>query len=81
MHTGHACKSVNRKLVAIVTGRYNNEHDVIVYMVIKDTQSKYRQLRQRFLKSPFSRVENARSVNDRLNRSKSYVLKCKNSLV
>ncbi len=32
---------------------YNNEHDVIVYTVIKDTQSKCGQSRHRFQKSPF----------------------------
>ncbi len=32
---------------------YNNEHDVIVYTVIKDTQSQCGQLCHRFQKSPF----------------------------
>ncbi len=32
---------------------YNNEHDVIVYTVVKDTQSECGQPRHRFQKSPF----------------------------
>ncbi len=32
---------------------YNNEHDVIVYTVIKDTQSESEQLRHPFQKSQF----------------------------
>ncbi len=32
---------------------YNNEHDVIVYTVIKDTQCKSGQPHHRFQKSPF----------------------------
>ncbi len=32
---------------------YNNEHDVIVYTVVKDTQYKCGQPRHRFQKSPF----------------------------
>ncbi len=32
---------------------YNNEHDVIVYTVIKDTQRECGQPRHRFQKSPF----------------------------
>lgn len=40
---------------------YNNERDVIVYMVIKDTQSEYGQLHNRFQESPFLSIytENA----------------------
>ncbi len=33
---------------------YNNEHAVIVYMVVKDTQSECGQPRHHFQKSPFS---------------------------
>ncbi len=32
---------------------YNNEHDVIVYTVVKDTQRECGQPRHRFQKSPF----------------------------
>ncbi len=32
---------------------YNKEHDVIVYTVVKDTQSECGQPRHRFQKSPF----------------------------
>ncbi len=32
---------------------YNNEHDVTVYTVVKDTQSECGQPRHRFQKSPF----------------------------
>ncbi len=32
---------------------YNNEHDVIVYMAVKDTQIECGQPRHRFQKSPF----------------------------
>ncbi len=32
---------------------YNNEHDVIVYTVVKDTQCECGQLRHHFQKSPF----------------------------
>ncbi len=59
---------------------YNNEHDVIVYTVVKDTQSECGQPRHRFLKSPFwsfytetslvFKLKRWSSVND--NRSKSY---------
>ncbi len=35
---------------------YNNEHDVIVFTIIKDTQSKCGQPRHRFQKSPFCSV-------------------------
>ncbi len=35
---------------------YNNEHDVIVYTVVKDTQSECGQSRHRFQKSPFLSV-------------------------
>ncbi len=60
---------------------YNNEHDVIVYTVVKDTQSECGQPRHRFQKSPFwsfytetsfvFKLKRWSSVND--NRSKSYV--------
>ncbi len=35
---------------------YNNEHDVIVYTVVKDTQCECGQPRHRFQKSPFGRL-------------------------
>ncbi len=37
---------------------YNNEHDVIVYRVVKDTQRECGQLRHRFQKSAFCSVYN-----------------------
>ncbi len=36
---------------------YNNEHDVIVYTVVKDTQRECGQPRYRFQKSPFSTLK------------------------
>ncbi len=35
---------------------YNNQHDIMVYMVVKDTQSECGQPRHRFQKSPFCSV-------------------------
>ncbi len=50
-----------------------NEHDVIVYMVIKDMLSECGQPRHRFQKCPFFEGrKHQSSVNDRHNRSKSY---------